>query len=382
MAPIRRADCHKTHTPHVCCPLTLDFRIAFHRKEMTIMRILRKPGVSSTMRRWAVPASAILFFAVFLGFYTSGFSSFELPAALVRIREMRHETLGAVASAGDICSRIGTSTIQRGGNAVDAALATDFCLGVTHSWIAGLGGGGYAIIRDSTGRTECVDFRETAPAASDRDMYNTNPNASTVGGLASGVPGELRGLEYIHKRYGKLSWESIIQPALEVARDGFTINTLLYNAMTHAIKDNGGDNFFVSNADWAKIFAPNGTMLGIGDTVLMEDYANLLESVAINGANAFYTGPIAAKIASQIQASGGILTTKDLEAYVVKASAPLEITYGAYKIKACHATSGGSIVLSTMNTFQQFAGRDERQNMNVSLHRLVEAMRFGYAMVS
>jgi gamma-glutamyltranspeptidase/glutathione hydrolase len=349
---------------------------------MNIMKILRKPGVSSTMRRWAVPASAILFVAVFLGFSTSGLSSFGLPAILKSIRGIAHETLGAVASAGDVCSRVGTTTMQRGGNAVDAALATDFCLGVTHMWIAGLGGGGYSIIRDSTGKTECVDFRETAPAASNRDMYNNNPNASTVGGLASGVPGELRGMEYIHKRYGKLSWEAIIQPALGLARNGFTINTLLYSAMTDAIKDNGGENFFVNNADWAKIFAPNGTMLGVGDTVLMEDYANLLESVAINSADAFYTGPIAAKIANQVQASGGILTTKDLQAYDVKTSTPLEITYGDYKIKACHATSGGSIVLSTMNTFQQFPGRDNSQNMNVSLHRLVEAMRFGYAMVS
>jgi gamma-glutamyltranspeptidase/glutathione hydrolase len=264
---------------------------------------------------------------------------------------------------------------------VDAALATDFCLGVTHMWIAGLGGGGYAIVRDSAGKTECVDFRETAPAASDRDMYNSNPNASTVGGLASGVPGELRGLEYIHKRYGKLSWKSIIQPALDVARNGFTVNTLLYSAMTNAIKENGGENFFVSNADWAEIFAPNGTMLGVGDTVKMTDYADLLELVAINGADAFYTGPIAAKIAKEVQASGGILTTNDLGAYEVKASTPLELVYGDYKIRACHATSGGTIVLSTMNTFQQFPARDDIQNMNLTLHRLVEAMRFGYAMV-
>lgn len=346
------------------------------------MKILRKPGVSSTIRRWAVPTSAVLFVAVFLGFSTSGFTGFQFPAIFVSTRETPHESLGAVASAGDICSRIGTSTIQHGGNAVDAALATDFCLGVTHMWIAGLGGGGYAIVRDSAGNTECVDFRETAPAASDRDMYNNNPNASTIGGLASGVPGELRGLEYIHNRYGKLPWKSIIQPALDLARNGFAINTLLYGAMTNAIGNNGGENFFISNPEWAEIFAPNGTMLGVGDTVKMKDYADLLESVAIDGADAFYTGPVAAKIAEEVQASGGILTTKDLGAYRVKSSTPLELIYGDYKIRACHATSAGTIVLSTMNTFQQFPARDDTQNMNLTLHRLVEAMRFGYAMVS
>jgi gamma-glutamyltranspeptidase/glutathione hydrolase len=157
------------------------------------------------MWRRAKSASIFLFVAVLLGLATSIYPRFELPRFFGATDTLFNGNRGAVVSAGDICSRTGTSIIQRGGNAVDAAIATDFCLSVTHPFIAGLGGGGYAIVRDSLGNFECVDFRESAPAGSDRDMFKNSPNASTEGGLASGVPGELRGLEYLHKRYGQLS---------------------------------------------------------------------------------------------------------------------------------------------------------------------------------
>ncbi|OTB11664.1 hypothetical protein K445DRAFT_321829 [Daldinia sp. EC12] len=346
---------------------------------MIITKRLYKSKLRAAMSRWIVPTSVVFLVGVLL---FSGTSILDYTESLIifgRQRPLSFEKNGAVASAGDICSRVGTSIIHRGGNAVDAAVATDFCLGVTHSWIAGLGGGGYAIVRDSSGKSECVDFRETAPAASDRDMFNTNPNASTTGGLASGTPGQLRGLEYLHKRYGKLPWKEVIDPAIKVARGGFTINQLLLNAMTRAIESTGGENFFVNNADWAEVFAPNGTMLGVGDTVRMERYADLLETVSTHGADSFYTGPVAAKISDVVQRDGGIITAQDLKGYKVETSTPLEITYGDYKIMSCRSTAGGTIVLMTMNTFQQFLARDDIHGMNLTLHRLVEAMRFGYA---
>ncbi|EFR04023.1 gamma-glutamyltranspeptidase 2 [Nannizzia gypsea CBS 118893] len=331
------------------------------------------------MSRWIVPTSVTFLLGVLLLSGNSMVSNIHFPNVFGWHRPLLTGKNGAVVSAGDICSRVGTSIILRGGNAVDAAVATDFCLGVTHPWIAGLGGGGYAIVRDASGNAECVDFREAAPAASDRDMFNLDANASISGGLASGIPGELRGLDYLHRQYGKMSWKEVIAPAIKVARGGFSVNQLLFDAMSKAIKNDGGDNFFVRNADWAEVFAPKGTMLGVGDVMKMERYADLLELVATNGTESFYAGPTATKIADTVKKNGGIMTTQDFQAYQIKRSAPIEITYGNYKIKACRATSGGTIVLMTMNAFHQFPDREDPNNVNLTLHRLVEAMRFGYA---
>lgn len=345
---------------------------------MLIPRLRFKLQKIAAMSRWVVPTSAAFLFGVLFLSGNSIVAGLHLPNMFGWHSTLPAGMNGAVASAGDICSSVGTSILLRGGNAVDAAVAADFCLGVTHPWIAGLGGGGYAIVRDASGRVECVDFRETAPAASDRDMFNLNANASVTGGLASGVPGELRGLEYLHGQYGKLPWSDVIAPAIRLARDGFAVTPLILNAMSNAIK-NEGTNFFVQNAEWAAVFAPNGTMLGVDDVMKMERYADLLELVASHGAASFYAGPTAARIAEFVQKDGGIITTEDLGAYQIKKSAPLEIIYGDYKIKACRATSGGTVVLMAMNVFQQFPDRGNTTNMNLTLHRLVEAMRFGFA---
>lgn len=131
--------------------------------------------------------------------------------------------LGAVASESSICSKIGIKLLEDGGNAADALVGTVFCIGVVGMYHSGLGGGGFMLVRAPNGTYTFIDFRETAPAAAFEDMYKSNVNLSIYGGLASGVPGEVRGLEYLHRHFGRLPWSKVMAPAIKTARYGFPV---------------------------------------------------------------------------------------------------------------------------------------------------------------
>jgi len=137
------------------------------------------------------------------------------------------------------------------------------------------------LVRGSNGSYEYIDFRETAPAAAFEDMYVNNTNSSIYTGLASGVPGELRGLEHLHKGYASKSWKSLVMPAVKVARNGFPVTPDLVRYMKSATA--GIDNFLVNDPTWAIDFAPNGTLLGLNDTITRRRYADTLEAIAKRG---------------------------------------------------------------------------------------------------
>jgi gamma-glutamyltranspeptidase/glutathione hydrolase len=137
------------------------------------------------------------------------------------------------------------------------------------------------LVRGKNGSYEYIDFRETAPAAAFENMYVNNTNSSIYTGLASGVPGELRGLEYLHKGYASKSWESLVLPAVKVARNGFPVTEDLVRYMKSATA--GIENFLVKDPTWAIDFAPNGTLLGLGDTITRRRYADTLEAIAKRG---------------------------------------------------------------------------------------------------
>lgn len=146
---------------------------------------------------------------------------------------------------------------------------------------SGIAGGGFMLVRGSNGSYEFIDFRETAPAAAFQDMYVNNTNSSIYTGLASGVPGEIRGLERLHQGYASKSWESLVWPAVKVARDGFPVTPDLVRYMDSAVA--GIENFLVNDPAWAIDFAPNGTLLGLGDTITRRRYADTLEAIAKRG---------------------------------------------------------------------------------------------------
>lgn len=284
--------------------------------------------------------------------------------------------LGAVASESSVCSEIGIKLLEAGGNAVDALVGTVFCVGVIGMYHSGLGGGGFMIVRDCEGEYEFIDFRETAPAAYYRDMYVNDTDLSLYGGLASGVPGELRGIEYLHTKYGLLPWKDVMAPAISVARYGFevTADTVRYIATT---SNNG---FLTDDPSWAMDFAPNGTLVGLGDILTRKRYADTLELISEEGADAFYTGAIAQATIAALQASNGTMTMEDLANYTVEIREPASISYRGYKLHSCSAPSGGEVALATLNIVNGYEGFGDPTMVNLTTHRLDEAMRWAYGM--
>jgi len=238
---------------------------------------------------------------------------------------------------------------------------------------SGIGGGGFALVRSKTGKYEFIDFRETAPAAAFELMYSpplSSSAASLVGGLASGTPGELRGLEYLHKNYGCLPWKQLIQPSIKLARYGFDVTSDLVKYM-------GSSAYLTDDVTWALDFAPNGTRLGLGDIITRKRYANTLESVAEHGPDVFYKGAIANATITALKKSNGTMTLGDLANYTVAIRPYSNITYRGYKIYSGSAPSGGAVVLSTMKVVEGYDMSTPSQ-LNLSTHYLDEAMRFAY----
>ncbi|KAK3906111.1 hypothetical protein C8A05DRAFT_30048 [Staphylotrichum tortipilum] len=281
---------------------------------------------------------------------------------------------GAVASESSICSRIGIDTIAMGGSAADALVATTLCVGVIGMYHSGIGGGGFMLVRDKHGRYETIDYRETAPAAASQDMYEHDQDASVYGGLAVAVPGELRGLEYLHRRYGVLPWKTLVIPAVQVARNGFRVTEDLVRYMANASKNN---TFLVDDPVWAEDFAPNGTLLQLGETVTRKRYADTLEKIANQGVDVFYKGELAKSMIDLIQATNGTMTLDDLAAYAVDVKPALNITYGNYRLFTTDAPSSGAVMFSILKTMEQFPPED-LANTNLTTHRFVEAMKFAY----
>jgi gamma-glutamyltranspeptidase/glutathione hydrolase len=230
------------------------------------------------------------------------------------------------------------------------------------------------LVRSSNGSYEFIDFRETAPAAAFETMYNNDTDLSLYGGLASGVPGELRGLEHLHKNYGTLSWKDLLTPAVNLARYGFTVNADLVRYMASATSD---DNFLVDDETWAIDFAPNGTLVQLGDTITRKRYANTLETIAEYGPDAFYNGALANATITALKAAGGTMELSDLANYSIAIREPSHINYRGYNIRSGSAPSSGAVVLSTLKIIEGY-DMSSPSAINMSTYYLNEAMRFAY----
>jgi gamma-glutamyltranspeptidase/glutathione hydrolase len=239
------------------------------------------------------------------------------------------------------------------------------------------------LVRAPNGTYEFIDFRETAPAAAYEDMYKNNEQASLTGGLASGVPGEVRGLQRLHENYGKLPWATILQPAVEVARKGWTVNQDLVNYMNSAIASAGGNsssNFLVNDLEFALDFAPKGRLVQLNETISRKRYANTLETIAHEGPDAFYSGPIAAATIRALQAKNGTMTLQDLKNFTVAIRKPSTISYRNFKLTSCSAPSGGEVALAVLKIMEGYTHVGDPSNINLTTHRLDEAMKFAYGM--
>lgn len=231
---------------------------------------------------------------------------------------------------------------------------------------SGVGGGGFMTVRSPNGSYEVIDFREKAPAAAFALMYSAPYGTSAeslTGGLASGVPGELRGLEYLHNQYGSKPWKELIKPAIKLARYGTPVTPDLVRYMASAIA--GSYNFLVYDETWAIDFAPNGTLLGLGDTITRKRYANTLESIAEYGPDAFYKGAIANATITALQKQNGTMTLSDLANYTVEIRPVSNITYRGFRIFSGSAPSSGAVVASVMKIVE---GYDVRPPFHHSIY--------------
>ncbi|PLB52211.1 gamma-glutamyltranspeptidase [Aspergillus steynii IBT 23096] len=294
---------------------------------------------------------------------------------------------GAVASESRNCSEHGITMLEKGGTAADVMAATVLCVGVVNMYHSGIGGGGFMVIRypdpkeDGGFGYETIDFREAAPAGAHQNMFEGIEDRAQVGGLASAVPGELRGLEYLLQNHGALTWKEVTEPAINAARYGVPVTEDLKNYMNRAV-GNGED--FLLKYPWSETFArPDGTRVRVNDTIKRTKYADTLEAIAKdNNLKSFYEGDIAESIAKAVQDNDGIMTVEDLKNYTVIKRGPLHVSYGDYKLTSIRAPASGFIALNALkvlSNYEDFFNGSE-ETMSLDTHRMVEAMRFGYAM--
>ena len=288
----------------------------------------------------------------------------------------------AVASDHPLASAAGVAALKAGGNAVDAACATALVLGVVHPEASGIGGGGFAVVyltRDKQGHA--LDFRERAPAAISPGMFfkdgKLDPELSRHGGLAVGVPGEVRGLADMVARWGKLPFRRCVEPAARLAAHGFPVSWRLADAL-RALDHAHPDGNAAFNQAFARTYAE-------GEILKRPDLARTLERLRAAGPDRFYRGEIARAIADSVRAAGGVMTPEDLAAYTATERAPLETHYRGLRVLSMPPPSSGGIVL--IETLGVLAARypdatdlvREGRGSSASLHVLAEALRHGFA---
>jgi gamma-glutamyltranspeptidase/glutathione hydrolase len=283
-----------------------------------------------------------------------------------------HADKAMVVSVHELASKAGVEMLRAGGNAVDAAVATGFALAVVHPQAGNIGGGGFMLIRMANGATHFLDYREKAPAAATRDMYldakgNVVKDLSTIGYKAIGVPGSVAGLVMAQKKWGKLKLERVMQPAILLAKTGFT---LTYED-TRDFRDAHLAEFPASH----RTFQRNGDFYRPGESFRQMELAKTLERIAADP-NSFYTGALAHELAEAVRKGGGLITEKDLADYEVKEREVVRGTYRGYEIiGAPPPSSGGIALIEALNILEGYDLRSMGNRSADSIHVTAEAFR-------
>jgi gamma-glutamyltranspeptidase / glutathione hydrolase len=299
---------------------------------------------------------------------------------------------GMVVSVNGYASDIGAAIFAKGGNAVDAAVATGFALAVVHPAAGNLGGGGFMVVRPASGvGATTFDYREKAPLKSTQTMYldsagnvvrtrddstgRLTGTLTSTGYLAPGVPGTVKGLALAHRRFGKLPWQAVVSPAADLAKNGFVLSADLARSINREVQ-RAMKPYPQSVKAYGK---PDGGEWVGGDTMRLPDLARALRSIANQGPSAFYTGWIADSIAATMKRGGGLITKRDLAAYVAKERRPVRGTYRGHEIISMPPPSSGGVALIEMlNILERYdlakLGHDSPQTH----HLIIEAQRRAY----
>ncbi|MBW7916761.1 MAG: gamma-glutamyltransferase [Trueperaceae bacterium] len=284
---------------------------------------------------------------------------------------------GMVVTAQHLASQVGLDVLKQGGNAVDAAVAVGYALAVTLPSSGNIGGGGFMLVHTADGQDIFINFREKASLNATKDMYldaqgEVIPGASTRSWLGIGVPGTVMGLEYAREKYGTMSREALLAPAIALARDGFVLvpGDDILNVPLDA---------FRAEPNVAAIFLKDGERYQVGDTIVQAQLADTLQLISDQGPDAFYKGPIADAIVAASEANGGILSKEDFENYTVSEYDPVTCDYRGYVvISSPPPSSGGTIICEILNILEGYPIGYLGFNSAQTVHFMVEAMRHAY----
>jgi gamma-glutamyltranspeptidase/glutathione hydrolase len=338
------------------------------------------------------PTRISIFLLTGFGLFSCIGSNAKIPiftSAENRSHFLAHGKRGMVASGHPQASQAGRDILQQGGNAVDAAIATAFALAVLRPHSTGIGGGGFLLHYDrQTQKTSAYDFRERAPLAATRQMYvdaqqrpldfiykgQRIPLSSLNGHLAVGVPGMVAGMVAVHEKGGKLPFSTLLQPAIRLAREGFSV----YPALSQAIEKRR--EVMQTFRATREIFMPKGFPLQPGELLVQTDLATTLERIATSGSIGFYEGDVADKIFQEMREGNGLLSRQDFRTYAVKERTPLMGTFHGYRIATMPPPSAGGLgllqILGMIEADPLFTWGSEDPR---TLHLLAEAMRRAYA---
>jgi gamma-glutamyltranspeptidase/glutathione hydrolase len=290
---------------------------------------------------------------------------------------------GIVVSSSDVASDAAAEILARGGNAVDAAVATAFAMAVTYPFAGNIGGGGFMIVRTPDGNATTFDYREKAPGKSTPTMYlnaqgQIDGSLTRAGYLAPGVPGTVRGMALAHKRFGKLSWNDVVQPAVKLAYDGFVMSASLASSLNSEVRGRDGTGgpmkpFPASVAAYGK---PGGAAWAAGDRIVQTDLGKSLSAIANDGPDAFYTGWIADRIAEDMARNGGLISKADLAAYQAKERAPIKGSFLGYEIISMPPPSSGGVALvEALNMLEAVEIQKKTRGSVEAWHLITEAQR-------
>lgn len=287
---------------------------------------------------------------------------------------------GMVSTAEALATQVGLDVLKDGGNAVDAGVAVGMALAVTLPRAGNIGGGGFMIIHDAkSGDTVALDFREKAPKAAFRDMFldadgNADPKKSRFSYLASGVPGTVRGLALALEKYGSKPWAELVEPAIELAEEGFPVYPDLESSLRTTVERKR------FNEPAYKAFTKrNGKLYKAGDVLKQPDLAKSLKLIA-EDPDAFYTGKIAEKIAKDMRKNGGMITMDDLASYQPAIREPITGEYRGHVIKSMPPPSSGGVhIVQMLNILEPFPLGEWGHNTAKTVHHITETMRLAYA---
>ncbi len=286
---------------------------------------------------------------------------------------------GMVVSASNLASKVGLQILKKGGNAVDAAVAVGFALAVTYPSAGNIGGGGFMVIHLKDGRNLTIDYREKAPINSANTLYldqkgEVVPERIQEGVLSAGVPGSVAGLIFALEKYGTMNLADVIQPAINLAENGFPLEYRLAESMESYL------DFFKKYESSIKIFSKNGLPYHEGEIFKQPDLAFTLKQIKKNGRDGFYKGKVAELVVEQCKKFGGIISLEDLEKYEPVEREPIIGSYRGYEVVSIGPPSAGGIgLVQLLNVLENFNFGISEWGSSSYIHTLVEAMKYVYA---